>query len=226
MTQATQYGFYVDTTKCTGCKACHVSCKDRQADIIRNGNHIQNNGVPSLKGVTWRRVYEYGGGSCTMNPTTKVFENNVFSYYMSIGCNHCSNPVCVKACPTGAMHKRREDGLVHVAQDLCIGCESCARACPYDAPQIDRERGVMTKCDGCYERLTQGRKPVCVESCPLRALDFDTMERLKAKYGEGDGHIAPLPSAGITMPNLIIRANRHGEPAGGGQGAVLNPSEV
>ncbi|RTR38132.1 dimethylsulfoxide reductase subunit B [Shewanella canadensis] len=225
MTQSTQYGFYVDSTKCSGCKACHVSCKDRQSNEIRNNSNPEGNALPALEGVTWRRVYEYGGGEWTKG-NNGCFEQNVFAYYMSIGCNHCSEPVCVKACPTGAMHKRREDGLVHVASELCIGCESCARACPYDAPQIDRERKVMTKCDGCFERIAEGRKPVCVESCPLRALDFDTMDNLRAKYGDGDGHIAPLPSPGITSPNLIIKANRNGQPASGGEGKILNLSEV
>ncbi|MDO6620951.1 DMSO/selenate family reductase complex B subunit [Shewanella sp. 6_MG-2023] len=221
MTEQIQYGFYLDTTKCTGCKACHVSCKDRQSEIIRTGNNHEDQGVPALAGVNWRRVYEYGGGSWSENADGS-FEQDVFTYYTSIGCNHCSEPVCVKACPTGAMHKRREDGLVHVATDLCIGCNSCAQACPYDAPQLDTQRKVMTKCDGCFDRLAEGKKPICVDSCPLRAMDFDTMENLKAKYGNGDGHIAPLPSESITTPNLIIKANKNG----GRSGEVLNYSEV
>ncbi|WP_076538277.1 DMSO/selenate family reductase complex B subunit [Shewanella sp. UCD-KL21] len=222
MTESTQYSFYLDTTKCTGCKACHISCKDRQSGIIREGDKPTEGGVPALNGVNWRRVYEYGGGTWNVDPSTGSFEQNVFSYYVSIGCNHCSEPVCVKACPTGAMHKRREDGLVHVATDLCIGCGSCARACPYDAPQLDQERKVMTKCDGCYDRLAEGRKPMCVDSCPMRAMDFDTVENIKKKYGNGDAHIAPLPSESITSPNLIIKANRNG----GQQGDILNFAEV
>ncbi|WP_028769394.1 DMSO/selenate family reductase complex B subunit [Shewanella fidelis] len=210
MTEQTQYGFYVDTSKCTGCKACHVSCKDRKDLPV---------------GVNWRRVYEYGGGQWATNADGS-FEQNVYSYYASIGCNHCSEPVCVKACPTGAMHKRREDGLVHVTTELCIGCNSCAKACPYDAPQLDPDRKVMTKCDGCFERLAEGKNPSCVDSCPLRAIDFDTMENLIAKYGDGDGHIAPLPPESITSPNLIIKANKHGQPAAGGQGEILNFAEV
>ncbi|ASJ95305.1 DMSO/selenate family reductase complex B subunit [Shewanella marisflavi] len=220
MTEQTQYGFYLDTTKCTGCKACHVSCKDRQGDIIRTTTSPEQ-GIPALTGVNWRRVYEYGGGSWSTNADGS-FEQNVFTYYASISCNHCSEPVCVKACPTGAMHKRREDGLVHVATELCIGCSSCAKACPYDAPQLDTERKVMTKCDGCYDRLAEGKQPICVGSCPLRALDFDTMENLKAKYGNSDGHVAPLPPESITSPNLIIKANKHG----GRQGEILNFAEV
>ncbi|MGS0724578.1 DMSO/selenate family reductase complex B subunit [Shewanella sp. 0m-11] len=210
MNEQIQYGFYVDTSKCTGCKACHVSCKDRKDLPV---------------GVNWRRVYEYGGGQWSTNEDGS-FEQNVFTYYASISCNHCSEPVCVKACPTGAMHKRREDGLVHVATELCIGCNSCAQACPYDAPQLDQHKKVMTKCDGCFERLAEGKNPICVDSCPLRALDFDTMENLVRKYGDSDGHIAPLPPESITSPNLIIKANKHGQPAAGGQGEILNFAEV
>ncbi len=205
MNENKQYGFYVDTSKCTGCKTCHVACKDRK-DLPKD--------------VKWRRVYEYAGGNWQENGDGTV-EQNVFSYYVSIGCNHCSNPLCVSACPTGAMYKRRSDGLVHVDQGICIGCEACARACPYDAPQLDKDRGVMTKCDGCYERLAQGKQPTCVESCPLRALDFGPIEELRAQYGS-NADINPLPSASLTEPNLCIKRNRNAR--SGGQ--VLNWFEV
>lgn len=210
MSEQTEYGFYFDSQKCVGCKACHIACKDRKD-------------LPM--GVMWRRVYEYAGGNWTDNGDGG-FQQNIFAYYMSIGCNHCSKPVCVQACPTGAMHKRKSDGLVMVEPSICIGCESCAKACPYDAPQLDYERKVMTKCDGCYERLQEGKKPSCVESCPSRALDFDTMDNLKAKYGAGDTHIAPLPTQSITTPNLIITSNKNGQPVGSNKGVILNNSEV
>ncbi|ADN76163.1 dimethylsulfoxide reductase, chain B [Ferrimonas balearica DSM 9799] len=205
MNEPKQYGFYIDTTKCTGCKTCHVSCKDR-SDLP--------------KGLKWRRVYEYGGGSWQENGDGTV-EQNVYSYYVSIGCNHCDNPVCVEVCPVGSMHKRRSDGLVHVDPAVCIGCEACAFACPYDAPQFDRERGIMTKCDGCYERLAVGRKPICVECCPLRAMDFGPMDELRARYG-AIADINPLPSSTITKPNLCIKQNRNAQDGGD----VLNEFEV
>ena len=225
MTTNTQYGFYFDSNKCTGCKTCHMACKDRLVGLERPKGDVITAGVADMTGVLWRRVYEYGGGAWTKN-TEGSYDQNIFAYYMSVGCNHCSEPVCVKACPTGAMHKRREDGLVHVAQELCIGCESCAQACPYDAPQLDKVRKIMTKCDGCFDRLSDDKKPVCVEACPMRALDFDTMENLEAKYGRGDGHIAPLPSPSITTPNLIIKANKNGQAVSGGEGQILNYPEV
>lgn len=220
MTQAKQYGFYFDSSKCTGCKTCHISCKDRMVNKVRSQDDVVADGVSALPGILWRRVYEYGGGNWQTNADGS-YEQDVFAYYLSQGCNHCSAPACTAACPTGAMHKREEDGLVLVDEDVCIGCGSCARACPYDAPQIDTDRQVMTKCDGCLDRLEAGRKPVCVEGCPLRALDFDTMENLRAKYGDGDGHFEPLPDAAITGPNLIVKA-----PATSGFGQILNVREV
>ncbi len=219
MTQETQYGFYFDSSKCTGCKACHIACKDRMTSLIRAND--DNSSVANLPGVLWRRVTEYGGGNWGQNADGS-FEQNVFAYYTSIGCNHCNEPACTKACPTGAMRKRQDNGLVLVDSSICIGCGSCASACPYDAPQLDTQRKVMTKCDGCKDRLADGKKPICVDACPLRALDFDTMENLKAKYGEGDPHIAPLPSSSLTTPNLIVKKNPNAQV--GGQ--VLNWSEI
>lgn len=205
MTDAVQYGFFIDTTKCTGCKTCHVACKDRSDTPL---------------GVKWRRVYEYGGGNWSPNGDGS-FGNGVFAYYASVACNHCSDPVCVKACPTAAMHKRKSDGFVHVDQSICIGCQSCSRACPYDAPQFDSERGVMTKCDGCFDRVAEGKLPSCVESCPLRALEFGPIAELRAKYGD-NANIQPLPDSSITAPNIVIKMNRLAQ-AGG---RILNEFEV
>jgi len=208
MTKSTQYGFHIDTKKCSGCKTCQISCKDKNDLDI---------------GLLWRRTYKYGGGNFH-EISEGVFTNDIFSYYVSISCNHCNEPVCVKACPTGAMYKRREDGIVKVMTDLCIGCESCARACPYDAPQLDRYRKIMTKCDGCLDRLTKGLNPICVESCTQRAIDFDTMDNLKAKYPDAVlGDIKPLPSSGITSPNLLITVNRFNNRS---DGVIQNLNEV
>ncbi|MDP5148337.1 dimethylsulfoxide reductase subunit B [Shewanella sp. ULN5] len=205
----TQYGFYFDPGKCNGCKACHIACKDK---------------FDANLGVIPRRVYEYIGGGF-VEGTNNTVTCNTFGYYISISCNHCDNPVCVKACPTGAMHKRREDGFVHVAEDLCIGCGSCARACPYDAPQLDPIRKVMIKCDGCFERVSEGKKPICVAGCTQKALQFDDIEVLRGKYGNNSS-IAPLPESGITEPNLIIQSTTITKPSGSNEGKIENLNEV
>ena len=136
-----QYGFYIDSAKCTGCKTCQLACKDYK-DLQVD--------------VSFRRVYEYTGGSWQADGN--AWNNSVFAYYLSIACNHCADPACTKVCPSGAMHKRAEDGLVAVNEDVCIGCKSCAMACPYGAPQYDPRKGHMTKCNGCNERVAEGKK--------------------------------------------------------------------
>jgi anaerobic dimethyl sulfoxide reductase subunit B (iron-sulfur subunit) len=206
-----QYGFYIDTDKCTGCKTCQLSCKDTK-DLGTN--------------VNFRRIYEYAGGDWqSTDDSDAIWNQNIFSYYVSISCNHCDEPACVSACPSGAMHKREEDGLVVVNESVCIGCKYCSMACPYGAPQYNAEKGHMTKCDGCFERIAENKKPVCVESCPLRALDFAPMTALREKYGTL-ADIAPLPSSELTKPNLIIKANRNARPTDDQSGCVANANEV
>lgn len=135
-----QLGFYIDSSRCSGCKTCQVSCKDKNDIDV---------------GRKFRRVYEYGGGSWAKD-SDGAWTNQTFAYYLSVACNHCDDPICVAGCPTQAMHKRQDNGLVLVDQDKCIGCRYCAMRCPYGAPQYDKEKKVMSKCDGCLDRLEQG----------------------------------------------------------------------
>lgn len=95
----TQYGFFIDSARCTGCKTCELACKDYK------------NLTPE---VSFRRIYEYAGGD--WQEDNGVWQQNVFAYYLSIACNHCEDPACTKVCPSGAMHKR-EDGFVVVDEE-------------------------------------------------------------------------------------------------------------
>lgn len=97
----TQYGFFIDSARCTGCKTCELACKDFK------------NLTPD---VSFRRIYEYAGGD--WQEDNGVWHQNVFAYYLSIACNHCEDPACTKVCPSGAMHKR-DDGFV-VVDERCV----------------------------------------------------------------------------------------------------------
>lgn len=202
-----QLGFYFDQTLCTGCKACQIACKDK-------------NDLPV--GVSWRRVAEYSGG--TWMEKNGTFTPNVFTYYTSIACNHCDDPICVTVCPTTAMSKN-EDGIVTVNPDKCVGCRYCEWACPYGAPQYDKAKGVMTKCNLCLDYLAKGEQPACVAACPSRALEFGEIDELRAKYGD-NAAIEPLPDPSITHPNLVIAPHRDAQTSGSGTGTLANPKEV
>jgi anaerobic dimethyl sulfoxide reductase subunit B (iron-sulfur subunit) len=112
-----------------------------------------------------------------------------FVAFLVMPCYHCAKPACISACPADAVTKRQSDGIVVVERERCLGkasCQACLEACPYGAPQFRLEDDAkMEKCDLCLDRLAQGKKPICVEACPMRALDAGPMEELRDRYGGG-----------------------------------------
>lgn len=181
-----QLGFYFDQTRCTGCDTCVVACKDWQD-------------VPAGL-ASWIRIKENERGQY---PDLSVS-------YLFVACFHCANPTCVRSCPVNAIAKRAEDGIVIVDRDLCLGGEACRfacqRACPYGAPQFGEERNAkMQKCNFCMDRWTEDKKPICVASCPMRALDAGPLDELRARYGkvqkaEGFSYRAKLKPSVIFKP--------------------------
>jgi len=161
---AMQMGFYFDQTRCTGCYTCVVACKDWHD-------------IPAGP-ASWRRVKTIEKGKYP----------DLFVTFLSFTCYHCVSPACVAACPVNAIAKRSEDGIVVVNRETCLGhdnCDLCFEACPYDAPQFgDETNARMQKCDFCLERLTEGKKPICVDSCPMRALDAGPIDELRTKYDD------------------------------------------
>jgi len=204
---ADRYAFHINSQVCSGCRTCEVACKDR-SDLE--------------PGQNWRRVYEIEGGEWILKE--EAWDRLPWSYFISISCNHCSDPECVKACPTTAMHQD-EKGIVLVDQGKCMGCGYCSMACPYDAPKPDPVSGKMTKCDFCIDKISAGDSPSCVASCPMRALDFGSMKELKDKYGNRRS-VYPLPTDGITDPNIVISAHRDSLEANGENSVIINREDV
>lgn len=125
-------------------------------------------------------------------------------------------------CPQGAISKDPDTGFVSNDLEKCIGCGTCALVCPYGAPKIDEEAKKAVRCHGCADRVAEGTKPVCVEACPARALDFGVVEEME-KLGER-ANIAPLPDVSETTPNLFIKGSADAQPVGSAE--VANPLEV
>ena len=183
-----QYGFYIDLAKCTGCKTCVIACKDAHSLSV---------------GTNYRKVIEFVEGNWKKD-ANGAWVQDVRGYYVPIACNECADPACVKVCPTKAHFKRESDGIVLIDEKKCIGCGACAKACPYGAPVLNETAHKMHKCDACVDRLAQGLLPICVEACPQRAIEFGEISELRKKYGE-NADIAPLPSSNTTKPSLVIR---------------------
>lgn len=90
---------------------------------------------------------------------------NISMMYLPRICNHCANPSCVAACPSGAIYKRGEDGVVLISQEKCRGWRACVAACPYKKIYFNWATGKSEKCILCYPRLETGQAPACFHSC-------------------------------------------------------------
>jgi len=155
-----------DSSRCIGCLSCSIACK--------NANNLPGtfDYSPTTNGNTWSTV------KFQQNSKGNPREVN-----LKTQCMHCSQPSCVAVCPTGAAYKR-EDGIVVIDQQTCIGCKYCAVACPFGAPGVSEETGTSRKCTFCEERLKEGVVPACVEACPIGALDFGDYAGLLNKAQE------------------------------------------
>lgn len=173
--------FFFDMTACVGCKTCQVACKDK-------------NDLPV--GTLFRNVTDYEVGEYPMPGL----------FHMSASCNHCANPACVAACPSGAMYKTEEGPVLH-DDALCMGCQACVEACPYSVPKYIEELGVTHKCDTCYGIRMNGYEPQCVSSCPMRALEFGDLATLAAKHpGSVTMDMLACAPESDTLPSTLILA--------------------
>lgn len=186
---AKQLGFHIDQEGCIGCFTCQIACKDK--------NDLQ-------VGEYWREVHEFTGGSS--EERDGVLYSNVYAFWLSMACNHCESPTCVDNCPTGAMHKRNEDGIVLVDQDKCIGCGMCVWSCPYGAPQLIGK--TSSKCNFCIDLLKEGKDPACVAACFMRAIHYGPIDELRDKYGTRT-EVKGSPPSNITKPAIVITPHKN-----------------
>jgi anaerobic dimethyl sulfoxide reductase subunit B (iron-sulfur subunit) len=178
----TQYGFFIDQSRCIGCNSCTISC-------------MQWNDIPPSP-VKWMRVYQWEKGTFP----------NVRLHMLPVMCYHCENPVCVKACKNAALYKEDTFGAVLVNSEKCQGSRRCWQACPYGAPQYDGDASgaKMSKCNMCMDRLKQGLKPICVLSCSMRALEFGPLDDLVKRYGNLR-RLEDMPRDAITRPAVVFK---------------------
>ncbi|MBI4938349.1 MAG: 4Fe-4S dicluster domain-containing protein [Nitrosomonadales bacterium] len=164
----TQLALVIDLNVCVGCSACVTSCKEWNTSGPAGPLSDCNPYGANPAGTFFNRVQTFEVGEFPQTETV----------HFPKSCLHCEDPPCVPVCPTGASYKRKEDGIVLVDYDKCIGCKYCSWACPYGARELDEQQKVMKKCTLCVDRIYSttlpeaDRRPSCVMSCPAGARLF------------------------------------------------------
>jgi len=171
-----------DATKCIGCRACQVACKqwnELPAEATINRGTYEN--PPKLSAYTFTKIR-----------FNEVGDNGKFHFvFTKTQCMHCEYPACVEACIVGALQKTA-NGPVIYDEGKCIGCRYCMVACPFGIPNFEWDSPLpwIRKCTFCADRQGAGLKPACVTTCPTGALEFDERDELIA---EARRRIAAVP---------------------------------
>lgn len=155
--------FVFDEDRCCACSACMIGCMDQNDTDLAAGE------------ACFRKTYDN---------EVELRDGGVYFAYLSAACMHCDDAPCISACPVGCLRKDPETGFTVYDNANCIGCKSCALACPFGAPRFRRSDGKMVKCDGCNIRVKNGLQPACVRACSFGALTCVTEEEYLADNGE------------------------------------------
>jgi Fe-S-cluster-containing dehydrogenase component len=209
-------GLLIDLDTCVGCHACAVACKEWNEGSAVSGplaDYEPYGAKPS--GVWFNRIRHF---ECGTYPDSKTLN-------VPMSCMHCEDADCVTVCPTGASYKR-EDGIVLVDQDKCMGCNLCSWACPYGARELDRDSGTMKKCTLCVDRIDnqelpeEERQPACVLACPTHARHYGDFADPGSKVSQlvaERGGAQMMPELGYKPVNRYLppRAAPEVAPSGG-----------
>jgi formate dehydrogenase iron-sulfur subunit len=215
-----------DLTKCIGCRACQVACKEwNQLDYERTYFTNSRDNPVHLDWDTYNRVeYKFLPDYDPSLPERWYFRRHM--------CMHCEDAACVSACPVAALVKT-EQGAVVYNEWKCIGCRYCMLACPFSIPKYewDNWNPAISKCNLCFDRIGGNEEPACAKVCLTDAIVFGQREEILTEahdriaaaparyqdyvYGEkdvGGTSVLFLSTKDITLPEFGFRTDLGEQP--------------
>lgn len=166
----------IDVSICIGCKACQVACSewnDLRDEVGHNVGVYDNPIDLSAKSWTVMRFDEVQQ------------ENGKLEWLIrKDGCMHCTDPGCLKACPSPGAIVQYANGIVDFQSEHCIGCGYCVAGCPFNVPRISQEDNKAYKCTLCSDRVAVGQEPACAKTCPTGAISFGSKADMQHLAGQ------------------------------------------
>ena len=143
--------FFVDPSRCIGCRACVEACTECDTHRGRSMIHLE------------------------------FVDRAHSTQTVPVVCMHCEQPTCAEVCPADAIKRTADGVVQSARKPRCIACGNCVVACPFGVPELFVDRAIMMKCDLCYDRTSAGKKPMCATVCPSQAIAFDTVEAIEER---------------------------------------------
>ena len=209
-------GMLYDTTKCIGCKACVVACREANGllpDTSLDGLH---QAPLDLNGRTKNVI--------------KLYREGEKISFFKAQCMHCVDPACASACMLHSLHKNETTGIVEYDPQYCVGCRYCQMACPFGVPKFEFEKAApkIVKCEMCRHLLAQGKIPACCDVCPRHAVVYgkrsellaEAKKRIESQPGRYVPHVYGETEAGGTQVLYLshVPFEKLGLPAYGPEG--------
>jgi len=187
----------IDVSRCIGCKACQSACME------------WNDLRPEMEDFVgaYDNPHDLNEQTWTLMRFTE-WENEAGNLEWLIrkdGCMHCSDPGCLKACPSPGAIVQYANGIVDFVSENCIGCGYCVKGCPFDIPRIGKVDQKAYKCTLCSDRVSVGQEPACAKACPTGAILFGSKEDMTdwAQERIGDLKERGFENAGLYDPQEV-----------------------
>ena len=220
--QTVEIAKLIDVSTCIGCKACQSACMEWNDLRPEIGHNVGVHDNPT----------DLGAESWTVMRFSEVEQNNTLEWLIrKDGCMHCSDPGCLKACPSPGAIIQYSNGIVDFHQENCIGCGYCVTGCPFNVPRISEKDSKAYKCSLCSDRIAVNQAPACAKACPTGAIQFGSKEDMK---DFAETRIADLKERGFDQAGLydpegvggthVMYVLHHADQPGLYHGLPANPS--